>query len=94
MSDGGTVWVEDPNILNRNSQQTSKRKREEITVPGVIQEYGKFAYLEGERFIRGNLLYHTLCFVLLLARCRCKINNREQARARAYSTLCHGTLMD
>ena len=40
VSDGGTVWVEGSSLANDDDG---------ILVPEVIKEYGRFAYLEGNK---------------------------------------------
>ena len=45
VSDGGTVWV-DP--INKDDVSN----KPEMQLPSVIEEYSKFAYLEGKFFSR------------------------------------------
>ena len=50
VSDGGTVWLDEPRAQENCTAQSpdnKKRKQSESDVSDLIQEYGKFAYLEG-----------------------------------------------
>ena len=47
MSDGGTLWV-DPYVPSNGNKRKRKESLSDDSIPQVIRDYGKFAYLEGK----------------------------------------------
>lgn len=60
VSDGGTVWVEVPpkDTLNSCQEEDSDNEADLHSLPNALTEYGRFAYLEGDKLYQNHLSLH------------------------------------